>query len=109
MKKPMLWSFCIIIISALTFILIQRFHKAHLKNKELTAHKLTLSRSDEDEDDDQDGPEKELRHEFIMTLDPALGRIPYERYIDARTKLEASQNQRIEGTSNITWSERGPN
>ncbi|MFL5786502.1 MAG: hypothetical protein ACJ748_00485, partial [Flavisolibacter sp.] len=109
MKKPMLWCFCIILISALTFILIHRSHKPHLKNKELTAHKLTLSRSDEDEDDDQDGPEKELRHEFIMTLDPALGRIPYERYIEARTKLEASKNQRTEGTSNITWSERGPN
>lgn len=57
----------------------------------------------------RDGAGKAIRHEFLMTQDPALGYIPKERVIAAlqyQKELIASRQYR---TNAITWQERGPN
>ncbi len=54
-----------------------------------------------------DRPDLAAEHDFIMTVDPALGFVPYERKVLANNyaKLLLSQKSAI---PNVEWTERGP-
>src|SRR5690242_3172522 len=63
---------------------------------------------------EMDGMEQAMRHEFRMTRDPYLNRIPSERLIAAKAYMESLVNNngiasRGEGIAALTWQERGPN
>jgi photosystem II stability/assembly factor-like uncharacterized protein len=62
--------------------------------------------SDSEEKLEMDGMEKAMRQQFLMTRDPALNRVPTERLLDA---MRFMNNARTTLTSNLTWTERGPN
>jgi len=55
-----------------------------------------------------DRPDLAAEHDFIMTVDPALGYVPYERKEAAYNyaKLLLSEKSAI---PNVQWTERGPN
>ena len=70
----------------------------------------------ESEENEQDGMEKAWRHEFLMTRDPRLNKIPVERLVTARGKMRTmmeatssflTREQSI--LSSLSWTERGPN
>ncbi|HKB44856.1 MAG TPA: sialidase family protein, partial [Chitinophagaceae bacterium] len=66
------------------------------------------------ENERTDGPEKLMRHEFLMTRDPALNIVPTERIIEAKRKMDEMElaTARGAGSNNtlaLTWQERGPN
>lgn len=65
-----------------------------------------VSSSEEDERLEMDGMQKAIRQEFIMTRDPSLNMVPTERLL---TALDLMRTARTAQTSNLTWSERGPN
>jgi hypothetical protein len=60
----------------------------------------------DDEKLEMDGMEKAMHQEFLMTRDPALNIVPTERLL---TALNFMNTARTTQTSNLTWSERGPN
>ena len=52
------------------------------------------------------------RHDFLMTQDPKLGKVPTERLIPARQQLKNYLDNpafKQSAVSAVTWSERGPN
>ena len=69
------------------------------------------------------GPEKEnekenlmsmldarYKQEFMQTVDPALGRVPTERLLDAQKYMKKNFSQLTNSAvAGITWQERGPN
>lgn len=61
--------------------------------------------------ENEDDPKARIEHEISITLDPKLGRVPYERLIQEREKLnQGLKNHTINtGISGLTWHERGPN
>jgi hypothetical protein len=70
----------------------------------------------EGEENEQDDAQKAMRHEFLMTQDPSLNRVPTERIIAAKAQMEEMQRMsstlRGDDVNNIaalTWQERGPN
>lgn len=69
-----------------------------------------LKKRDKTEKDtysERDEMQKAMQHEFIMTVDPALGYIPKERLTAAIAYEERlSRMMRMDA---ITWAERGPN
>ena len=54
-----------------------------------------------------DRPDLAAEHEFIMTMDPALGYVPTERLIKARKKALKLLTQKS-AIPNVHWTERGP-
>lgn len=61
------------------------------------------------EKNEEDGPEKILRRDFIMTIDPTTMTVPVERLkLAEEIALRTNSTNRI-AASNITWVERGPN
>lgn len=61
---------------------------------------------EEDERLEMDGMEKAMKQEFFMTRDPALNIIPTKRLLSA---FHFMSNARTTQTSDLTWTERGPN
>lgn len=61
--------------------------------------------------EDEDSPEERMRHETNMTIDPALGRVPFERLVQEREKLRKGLQDKTIKTaiSGLNWYERGPN
>lgn len=61
--------------------------------------------------ENEDNPKARIKHEINMTIDPKLGRVPYERLIAEREKLhEGLKNNSIRAAiTGLTWYERGPN
>jgi hypothetical protein len=61
--------------------------------------------------ENEDNPNARIEHEIRTTLDPKLGRVPYERLIAEREKLhEGLKNNSIKAAiTGLTWYERGPN
>src|SRR5690242_7218728 len=58
------------------------------------------------------GMEAAMSHEFKMTRDPQLNRIPSERLIAANAYMESINSGiavRGQGVAALTWQERGPN
>lgn len=62
-----------------------------------------------DENDMYDGPDKAAEFEFNRTLDPALGTVPRERYMEALKRTMDSKADAPYLISAGTWTERGPN
>lgn len=60
---------------------------------------------------EDDNPKERLEHEVRMTMDPKIGRVPYERLVKEREKLNKGfkSNTISSAVSGITWYERGPN
>ena len=60
---------------------------------------------------DEDSPEERIRHETKMTIDPALGRVPFERLVQEREKLHKGLQDKTIKTAivGLNWYERGPN
>src|SRR5438105_4346326 len=103
MRKLLLWGSGITMSGILLYFSLT----AHITtNKPIATH---LKYSQKKSDEDEDGPEKELRREFVMTVDPYLRTIPSERLATAMDQIKEVQSHKINGTSNITWTERGPN
>jgi hypothetical protein len=51
-----------------------------------------------------------IEHEFLMTRDPALNRVPRERLFEAQEYLaRLAATSRGNNTNVLTWQERGPN
>lgn len=61
---------------------------------------------EEEKFSERDEMEKAMEHEFMMTVDPALGYIPKERLITGLNYERRLQRQMRENA--ITWAERGP-
>jgi photosystem II stability/assembly factor-like uncharacterized protein len=61
--------------------------------------------------ENEDNPKARIDHEINMTADPKLGRVPFERLIEEREKLNKGlkDNSIKAGISGLTWYERGPN
>ena len=69
---------------------------------------------EEEENEEYDGPDKAALFEFERTKDPATGKVPRERLLDAITFTKQSRNDvlmgRIPATTaiSLSWNERGP-
>jgi photosystem II stability/assembly factor-like uncharacterized protein len=61
--------------------------------------------------ENKDSPEERMRHETNITLDPALGRVPFERLVQEREKLRKGLQDKTIKTAiaGLNWYERGPN
>jgi hypothetical protein len=61
--------------------------------------------------ENEDNPKARIEHDIKITLDPKLGRVPYERLIAEREKLHngIKDNTIKAAISGLTWYERGPN
>ncbi len=61
--------------------------------------------------ENEDNPRARIEHDIKITLDPKLGRVPYERLIAEREKLHngIKDNTIKAAISGLTWYERGPN
>lgn len=61
--------------------------------------------------ENEDNPKARLEHEFRMTADPMFGRIPFERLVEEREKLNKGlkENSIKVAISGLNWYERGPN
>lgn len=77
-------------------------------SSESEKEKITEQR--EQENEEYDGPDKAAELEFRKTVDPALGRVPTERLVEALLAAEESQATGAAFISGYgTWTERGPN
>ncbi len=64
------------------------------------------------ENDEYDGPDLAAQMEFNRTKDPATGRVPRERLMEALEETNLSKNgtlNRTDGITALSWIERGPN
>jgi hypothetical protein len=61
--------------------------------------------------ENEDNPKERIEHEMRITIDPKLGRVPYERLIQEREKLSQGLKNHTINTaiSGLNWHERGPN
>ncbi len=61
--------------------------------------------------ENEDFPEERMRHETNITIDPALGRVPFERLVQEREKLHKGLQDKTIKTAivGLNWYERGPN
>lgn len=61
--------------------------------------------------ENEDSPKERIEHEIAMTIDPALGRVPFERLVQEREKLRKGLQDKTVKTaiSGLNWYERGPN
>jgi photosystem II stability/assembly factor-like uncharacterized protein len=61
--------------------------------------------------ENEDNPKERIEHEIRITIDPKLGRVPYERLIQEREKLSQGLKNHTINTaiSGLNWHERGPN
>ncbi|CAF2145244.1 unnamed protein product [Rotaria magnacalcarata] len=57
----------------------------------------------------EDGMEKWMEQNAMMTMDPALGYVPYERLDAAQQYTKSLMNNATLRTNALAWSERGPN
>ncbi|MFZ1676949.1 MAG: GEVED domain-containing protein [Saprospiraceae bacterium] len=55
----------------------------------------------------QDRPDLAFELDFMKTMDPALGAVPYERLFKANMDLQRAMKQRAP-ISGVSWKERGP-
>jgi hypothetical protein len=89
-------SFTIIFLGLfLSFLMLS----CHTSNKDMGSEK----------NDMYDGPELAARQEIEMTKDPATGRVPTERLLDAIQKTVDSKNASMSKIGGLSWIERGPN
>ncbi len=105
--KTFIPVFAITIILLCTYFLVSRTSSP--ANKKISIENARLMELPPGEKfEETSGPQQILRHEYLMTLDPATKEVPTER-LKAAEDLLASQsmNERIE-SSNIIWQERGP-
>ena len=65
--------------------------------------------NDGDEKDMYDGPALAAKFEFERTKDPATGRVPRERLLDAIQQTIDSKNAYSSAIGGLAWNERGPN
>ncbi len=56
----------------------------------------------------QDRPDLAFELDFLKTMDPATGEVPYERLYNANVELDKSLKKRV-AIPGIAWTERGPN
>ena len=56
-----------------------------------------------------DGPELAAQQEFEMTKDPATGKVPRERLLDAIQKTADLKQFTTQSIGGLSWIERGPN
>jgi len=57
----------------------------------------------------EDDMARAWRHEFLMTRDPALNRVPTERLVYAKQKMDELEALAVSNrTTAMTWTERGP-
>jgi photosystem II stability/assembly factor-like uncharacterized protein len=61
--------------------------------------------------ENKDFPRERMEHEISVTIDPKLGRVPFERLVNEREKLNQGLKNHTINTaiSGLTWYERGPN
>lgn len=59
----------------------------------------------------KDNPKERIQHEINMTIDPELGRVPFEVLVQEREKLNKGFKDRSiqAAISGLNWYERGPN
>lgn len=57
----------------------------------------------------EDGMEKWMEQNTMMTMDPSLGYVPYERLDAAQQYTKSLMNNAALRTNALAWSERGPN
>ncbi len=57
---------------------------------------------------EKDGIDQAMLHEFLITRDPRLNRVPRERLMAAREQLQTISARRRQ-TEALSWQERGPN
>lgn len=100
--------------------LLSRFLILILLGGSLTTLAQKTPRQERDRYEDEGGQNKRQEYEFLMTADPALGRIPQERLQQARLQTEAAVLRKFKSKSlkeaatnsaipGVTWTERGPN
>ncbi len=56
----------------------------------------------------EDGLEQAMEQEFWATRDPLLNRIPRERLLEARNKMQLMSSPFANRTTALSWQERGP-
>ncbi|MGB3078134.1 MAG: GEVED domain-containing protein, partial [Saprospiraceae bacterium] len=56
----------------------------------------------------QDRPDLAFELDFLKTMDPATGEVPYERLYNANLELEKLIKKRV-AIPGVSWTERGPN
>lgn len=56
----------------------------------------------------KDRPDLAMEQNFLMTMDPSLSEVPYERQIKAYKYLDSKLRNKA-AISNVNWTERGPN
>ncbi len=106
MKKVFLCIF-FAALSLSAFLLIPGCRSAASKSENV---KEEMKGEREKENEEYDGPDKAAELEFRKTMDPALGRVPTERMVDALLAAEESQATAPAFISGYgSWTERGPN
>lgn len=115
MKKPAFFALFLLLFTAglLSFI---RFNK-HYNPKHTSERESSYfeGENEENEKEEEDGPEKVLLREFLMTRDPALNSIPFERIVGAKRRMQELNTAAILTRTNnsarvasLSWAERGP-
>lgn len=61
------------------------------------------------EEDEYDGPEERVRFEIEQTKDPATGKVPWNKLLQAKSQTELSRAGASNRINALNWIERGPN
>jgi hypothetical protein len=106
MRKPAIALACIGIILLLAWLLMPSGHPGGVRME--TVYLADGGKVDE-ENEEYDGPAERDSLEFMKTVDPTLGYVPYERM---QSVMERAIQEDVLGdppvSSGILWEERGP-
>ncbi len=108
--KKLLFALPVVAVTALCF---SYFGKSGFKQQNvLKGQTDVVIDKNKEEASEQEELEQRAHHEFLMTVDPALGYVPSERLLQGE-KRTAEIMQSLGNTSSfvssLTWTERGPN
>lgn len=94
-------------ILSMSILIVSGYHCKNHTSKE--KNKEQIEAENEGEHDKYDGPAMIAEMEYMQTIDPALGRVPRERLVQALTQTDIAKENatyRLAGYGN--WMERGP-
>jgi hypothetical protein len=113
MRNPYNLTAVVLIAVFTIFTTIPGCKGKHSDNKEYAEkyeNDEAREKEGEEENDKYDGPLQAVEFDNMITIDPALGRVPRERLI---TALDQTRTSRITASAFISaygsWTERGPN
>ncbi len=100
-------------VVAVTVLCFSYFGKTSLiEHALLKGQRDVVTENDIESVNKQEEIEQRAHHEFLMTVDPALGYVPTERLVQGEkraTEIMQTLGNSPSSISSLTWTERGPN